>query len=516
MPKNTKTPQFDQNQVFTLLQNQLKSLDFDTSSSPDGKVVSIGDGVALVDGLSNVGMGEIVQFAGNAKGLALNLNESQVGCILLDEATNVKQGDLVKSTGQLLFIPVSNAFLGRVVNVLGQPIDGKGEIPSDKLSPLEKVASGVIARQPVDTPLQTGIKAIDAMIPIGRGQRELIIGDRSTGKTAIALTTIINQSDQDVISIYVAIGQKRAQVSQIVATLNQYDALKNTIIVSATASDPAAQQYIAPYAGVTLAEHFLDQGKDVLIVFDDLSKHAWAYREISLLLRRPSGREAYPGDVFYLHSRLLERSVRLNSDHGGGSITALPIIETQANDVSAYIPTNVISITDGQIYLEADLFNAGQRPAINVGLSVSRVGSSAQIKAMKQAAGKLRLDLAQFRALEAFTQFSSDLDPKTKAQIDRGQRLTQILRQHWENPLKVADQVIVIWTATNGFLDEIKMEFIKDWEAEFIAYINQEESQIIDAINTQKELTSDTLELLKKAAKAFNQSHPQWQVETQA
>lgn len=492
------------------LQGKINKTDFDPKAAPSGRVTSVGDGVALVEGLGDVGMGEIVTIGADTPALALNLGKDSTGCVILGDTLGVKQGAYARSTGQLLSIPASDKFLGRVVNVLGEPIDGQGSIASTDRNPLEKVAPGVMTRQSVDTPLQTGIKAIDAMIPIGRGQRELIIGDKSTGKTAVALTTMINQKDTGVINVYVAIGQKRSQVSQIVSILDSYGAMDNTIIVSASASDPAAQQFIAPYAGTALAEYFLDRGKDVLIIYDDLSKHAWAYREISLLLRRPSGREAYPGDVFYLHSRLLERACRLDDDHGGGSITALPIIETQANDVSAYIPTNVISITDGQIYLEADLFNAGQRPAINVGLSVSRVGSSAQIKAMKKAAGQLRLDLAQFRSLEAFTQFSSDLDPKTKAQIDRGQRLTQILKQHWENPMPVQDQIIVIWAATNGYLDDIKLEHISTWEPDYIAFVHKRHPDIIKLLKKERQLSDQSLDLMKQALTAFNQDHPEW------
>lgn len=493
----------------------LAKVDFDSTQSPTGKIITVGDGIAMVDGLADVAMGEIVDLAGGTKGLALNLNDTDTGVVILDEALGIKEGDMVKSTGQLLSIPVSDDYLGRVVNVLGEPIDGKEEIKAKDRYPLEKVAPGVMTRKSVDTPLQTGIKAIDAMIPIGRGQRELIIGDKTTGKSSIALSTIINQQQENVICIYVAIGQKRSFVSQTISTLEKYNAMKHTVFVAATASDPAAQQYIAPYAGTALAEYFLDQGKDVLVIYDDLTKHAWAYREISLLLRRPSGREAYPGDVFYLHSRLLERACRLNEAHGGGSITALPIIETQANDVSAYIPTNVISITDGQIYLEADLFNAGQRPAINVGRSVSRVGSSAQIKAMKQVAGQMRLDLAQYRELAAFAQFSSDLDQKTKRQLERGQRMTELLKQHWENPMVVTDQIIVIWAGSKGYLDEVKIEHIKLWESNFIKFINDDHPKIIESIKTEKKLVDETIEQLESAVTAFNQAHPEWMIETE-
>jgi F-type H+-transporting ATPase subunit alpha len=503
----------DSQKFLTFLNQHLNDFKYDPKTAPDGEVAEVGDGVAKVTGLSQAGMGEIVMFSGNIPGLALNLNEKEVGCIVLDRVNQVKEGDLVRSTGKLLSVPVSNELLGRVVNALGEPIDGKGDLPANKFYPLERIAPGVITREGVNKPLQTGIKAIDAMIPIGRGQRELIIGDRSTGKSAIALTTIINQRKENVICIYVAIGQKRSFISQTITMLDRFGAMDNTIIVSAAASDPAAQQYIAPYSGVAIAEFFLDQGKDVLIIYDDLTKHAWAYREISLLLRRPSGREAYPGDVFYLHSRLLERACKLNAEHGGGSITALPIIETQANDVSAYIPTNVISITDGQIYLEADLFNAGQRPAINVGLSVSRVGSAAQIKAMKQVAGRLRLDLAQFRELAAFAQFSSDLDAKTQAQIERGRRVTEILKQHWENPMDVVDQVFTIWAATNGYLDQVKISSVRNWEAGFLKFINQEHADLVEQINRDKLINDDTISKLKTAANKFNDEHQDYLLE---
>lgn len=497
------------------LEQTIKKVDFDKKSAPTGKVISVGDGVVMADGLADVSMGEIVEIGGGTKGLALNLNETEVGIITLGESEAVVEGDMVNTTGQLLSIPVGDDYLGRVVNVLGEALDGKDPIKSTDRYPLEKVAKGVMSRKSVDTPLQTGIKAIDAIIPIGRGQRELIIGDKTTGKSSIALSTIINQKDEEVICVYVAIGQKRSFVSQTIATLEQYDAMKNTIIVAATASDPAAQQYIAPYAGTAIAEYFLDQGKDVLVIYDDLTKHAWAYREVSLLLRRPSGREAYPGDVFYLHSRLLERACRLNEAHGGGSITALPIIETQANDVSAYIPTNVISITDGQIYLEADLFNSGQRPAINVGRSVSRVGSAAQIKAMKQVAGQMRLDLAQYRELAAFAQFSSDLDEKTKRQLDRGERLTELLKQHWENPMPVVDQVMSIWAGGNGYLDNVKVNDVSDWEAAYLTYMNENHQEIIESIKAEKKIVDEIFPKLIKAVETFNQKHPEWMIETE-
>lgn len=494
--------------IFTQLSNSLRHASTETKVNDSGKVLTYSDGIALADGLKQVAMGELVEIGHKGlTALALNLSTNHTGLVLLQEG-KAKQGDIVTSTGRLMSIPVSDELIGKVVDVLGNPIDGSKPIQTDKFYPLERIAPGVMTRKSVDTPLQTGIKAIDGMIPIGRGQRELIIGDKSTGKSSIALTTIINQSD--VICVYVAIGQKRSYISQTIALLRQTKAMDHTIIVAASASDPAAQQYIAPYAGTAIAEYFLDQGKDVLIVYDDLTKHAWAYREISLLLRRPSGREAYPGDVFYLHSRLLERSCRLNKENGGGSITALPIIETQANDVSAYIPTNVISITDGQIYLEADLFNAGQRPAVNVGLSVSRVGSAAQVKSMKQVAGKLRLELAQYRSLAAFAQFSSDLDKKTQSQIDRGSRVTELLKQHWERPMSVPDQVIVLWAATNGLLDQLKIESIKDWEVGVIEHIKNNHSLLYKSVSSNDKLDDETVGNLRQAISQFNQNYPDW------
>lgn len=497
------------NAVFDL-NSIISKYEFDPAKAPTGKVVKIGDGIALVEGMNEVAMGEIVVIGDNVRGVALNLSEDTTGVVILDEASSIHAGDLVSSTGQLLSIPVSDQVKSRVLNVLGEAIDGKEPLKKDQYYPLEKIAPGVMARESVKQPLQTGIKAIDAMIPIGRGQRELIIGDKTTGKSSIALSTIINQKDQDVVCVYVSVGQKRAFVSQTVAILEKAQALDHTVVVSASASDPAAQQYIAPYAGTAIAEYFLDQGKDVLIVYDDLTKHAWAYREISLLLRRPAGREAYPGDVFYLHSRLLERACKLNSDHGGGSITALPIIETQANDVSAYIPTNVISITDGQIYLEADLFNSGQQPAVNVGLSVSRVGSSAQVKAMKQVASKLRISLAQYRELAAFAQFSSDLDDKTKKQIDRGQKTTELLKQHWEKPMSVAEQVLVIWAGTSGHLDQVKLDKVSQWEQEFLSHVQTKHTKVLDEIASKQELTDKMFDRLEKIVTQFNQDHPDW------
>lgn len=468
-----------------------------------GKVLTVADGVAKVSGLPDVSYLELVEFAGGVSGLAINLEEKEVGIIVLGDYLKIKEGDEVRGTGLILSIPVSENFLGRVIDPLGNPVDGKGEIKSSKRYPLEKIAPSVVYRQSVTTPLQTGIKAIDAMIPVGRGQRELIIGDRSTGKTAITIDTIINQKDQGVICIYVAIGQKTSRIAGVISDLEKHDAMGHTIVVSASANDPASFQYLAPYAGCALAEYFLDQGKDVLIVYDDLSKHAWAYRQISLVLKRPSGREAYPGDVFYLHSRLLERACRLDADHGGGSITALPIIETQANDLSAYIPTNVISITDGQIFLESDLFYAGQRPAVNVGLSVSRVGGAAQIKAMKKVAGNLRLDLAQYRALAAFAQFSSDVDEVTKRQIDRGARMVELLKQGQYAPMPVEEQVAVIWAGSTGQLDSVPVAKITEFEKQFLEYLNNRFKKTLSAIAKEKNITPEIEKQLTEAIEEF-------------
>ena len=434
-----------------------------------GTVVEVGDGIARVSGLSRAMSSELLEFPGGVFGIALNLEADNVGSIILGDFEGIKEGDTVKCTGRIVEVPVGEGLVGRVVNALGQPIDGKGPIAATRFRPVERVAPGVIARQAVDVPLQTGLKSIDAMIPVGRGQRELIIGDRQTGKTAIAIDTIINQKKGDVVCIYVAIGQKLSKVAQVVATLEQYGAMDHTIVVVASAADSAAMQYIAPYSGCAMGEEFMENGKDALIIYDDLSKHAWAYREVSLLLRRPPGREAYPGDVFYLHSRLLERAARLGADFGRGSLTALPIIETLLGDVSAYVPTNVISITDGQIYLESDLFYAGIRPAMNVGISVSRVGGNAQLKAMRQVAGKLRLDLAQFRELAAFAQFGSDLDKATKSQLDRGLRLQELLKQPQYEPLAVERQVMAIYAGTGGYLDDVPLEKIRAWELAFLA-----------------------------------------------
>lgn len=468
-----------------------------------GKVETVADGVVKLSGLPQVAYLELVEFENGVQGVALNLEEDSVGVVVLGEYTGIKEGDTVKTTGNLLSVPVGENFLGRVINPLGEALDGKGDIDSKKRYPLERIAPGVVARESVTVPLQTGIKAIDAMTAIGRGQRQLIIGDRNTGKTAIAVDTIINQQGEDVICIYVAIGQKTSRIAQLVSTLEKNNSLGHTIIVSATANDPASYQYIAPYSGIALAEYFLDQGKDVLIVYDDLTKHAYAYRQISLVLKRPSGREAYPGDVFYLHSRLLERAVRLNEENGGGSITALPIIETQANDVSAYIPTNVISITDGQIFLESDLFYAGQRPAINVGISVSRVGGAAQNKAMKKVAGNLRLDLAQYRSLAAFAQFSSDLDEATKKQIDRGARMTELLKQGQYHPMPVERQVAVIWAGTSGQLDEIPVNKIRQFEEEFLDYLDARYAKTLSKLKKEAKMDDDIVKDLTEAVMDF-------------
>lgn len=478
-----------------------------------GTIVSFGDGIAHIEGLPNTQLGEIIKFSDGSQGLVLNLNENDIGCIILGDTVDLKVGDNAFTTGQLLSVPASEELLGRVVSPLGVPEDGKPAIKAKKYMPLERVAAGVVAREGVNQPLQTGIKTIDSMIPIGRGQRELIIGDRATGKSAIALTTIINQKQENVICIYVAIGQKRSFVAQTINTLQKFGAMDYTIIVSASASDSATLQYLAPYAGSAIAEYFLEQGKDVLIVYDDLSKHAWAYREVSLLLRRPSGREAYPGDVFYLHSRLLERAVKLNKAHGGGSITALPIIETQAGDVSAYIPTNVISITDGQIFLDTSMFNGGQRPAVDIGISVSRVGGSAQIKAMKQVVGSLKIDMAQYRELASFSQFASDLDAKTKAQLDRGQRITEVLKQGWDQPAAVIDQIAVFWAVSNGFVDSVKLSEVKSWEKAFVDELHTGESKLLDSILKEKKLSDEHIKQLRQFCTTFNQSHPEWQLE---
>lgn len=489
------------------LKKQIEGFKTEVVTEKFGKVIEVGDGVARISGLSNIMASEMVEFPNGEIGVALNLEEDLVGAMVLGSYTDIKEGDEVKATGKILSIPVSDAMIGRVINPLGLPIDGKGEIKTSKYYPVEKIAPGVITRKGVHQPVQTGIKAIDAMIPIGRGQRELIIGDRQTGKTAIAIDTIINQKGQNMKCIYVAVGQKESKIARIVGELEKRGAMEYTTVVVAGASDSAALSYIAPYSGCALGEYFMDKGEDVLVVYDDLSRHAWAYRQISLILKRPPGREAYPGDVFYLHSRLLERSAKMNDDFGGGSLTALPIIETQAGDVSAYIPTNVISITDGQIFLESDLFYKGVRPALNVGISVSRVGASAQIKAMKKVAGRLRLDLAQFRELEAFAQFGSDLDEKTKAQIERGLRTMEIIKQGQYEPMPVEHQVAIIYALINGFLDDVEVAKIKGWEIDFHKYLDAQKKDVVKLIAEKKELSDDVVAELEKAIKEYKETY---------
>jgi len=473
-----------------------------------GEILSIGDGVAKVSGLNDAMMSELIEFPGGTQGLALSLQMTEVGVVLLGPYSHLKSGDQVVSTGRILSIPVGPNFLGRIVNPLGVALDGASDPVGEEIYPIERIASGVITRQHVSQPLQTGIIAIDSMIPIGRGQRELIIGDRGVGKSSIAITTIINQAKEGVKCIYVTIGQKRSFVAQLVNTLKEFEAMEYTTIVAATASDPASMQFLAPYAGAALGEYYAMHGQDALIIYDDLSKHAWAYREISLLLRRPSGREAYPGDVFYLHSRLLERACRLSKEYGGGSLTALPIIETQAGDVSAYIPTNVISITDGQIYLEADMFNSGFKPAVNVGLSVSRVGGDAQIKAMKKVAGRLRLDLAQYRELAAFSQFASDLDAKTKASLDKGARVSEILKQGWNEPFSVSVQVVLIWAVTEGYANKILLKNMAQWRDSFLSYLSTQSAgqKLVALIEKEGALTDSVLAALKSVSSAVEEA----------
>lgn len=486
------------------LAEKLANLTLDSEVESVGKILSFSDGVIKASGLDEVQSGELVDLGEDRFALALNLEKNEVGLIALGNFKNLQVGDTVKRTGRILSVGVSDSIIGRVVDSLGRAVDGKGAVPTDGYMPLERVAPGVMTRKSVTEPLQTGVKAIDAMIPIGRGQRELIIGDRATGKTSIALGTILNQFDQNMLCVYVCIGQKKSSLAQTIQVLTERGAMKYTIVVAATAADSASEQFLAPYSGLAIAEYFLGKGKDVLIVYDDLTKHAQAYREISLLLRRPSGREAYPGDVFYLHSRLLERACRLNAENGGGSITALPVIETQANDVSAYIPTNVISITDGQIYLETDLFNSGMKPAVNVGLSVSRVGSAAQTKAMKQVAGVMKLDLAQFRELQAFAQFSSDLDDKTKAQLTRGERVNSVLKQGWDKPLKLEEQVLVIFAAVRGHLDKVDLDQIQEWEHRYMEYIHGTQTDMLKEISTEKKLSPELETKIAKMIEAFN------------
>ena len=496
------------NEISDIIRQQIENFEAGVTVTEVGTVIKVGDGIAEVHGLEKVMAGELLEFPHEVRGLALNLEEDKVGVVLFGEYQNVKEGDTVRRTGRIMSIPVGEAIIGRVVNALGVPIDERGPISADAYNPLERIAPGVVDRQPVKEPLQTGLKAIDSMVPIGRGQRELIIGDRQTGKTAVALDAIINQKGKDVICIYVAVGQKNSTVAQVIKTLEDFGAMEYSIVVSATASDPAAMQYLAPYAGAAIGEYFRDSGRHVLTVYDDLSKHAAAYREISLLLRRPPGREAYPGDVFYLHSRLLERAAKLSDSKGAGSLTSLPIIETQAGDISAYIPTNVISITDGQIFLEADLFNSGIRPAINVGNSVSRVGGSAQIKAMKQVAGTLRLDLAQYRELAAFAQFGSDLDQATQRQLARGQRLVEILKQPQYRPIDVEKQVLILWAATSGQLDDIPVDQVRRFEGDFIRFVETSQPGILNGIREKKAITD---EIKGELVAAVNDFKPTWQ-----
>jgi F-type H+-transporting ATPase subunit alpha len=491
--------QIKADEITQLLKEQIQNYDAEIRVDEVGTIISLGDGIARIHGLDKAMAGEMLKFPHGVEGLAMNLDEDQVGCVILGDYTILREGDEVKRSGEIMSVPVGNSLIGRVVNALGQPIDNRGPIEGTELLPIERIAPGVVDRAGVKEPMSTGLKAIDSMIPIGRGQRELIIGDRQTGKTAVALDTIINSAKNNLICIYCAIGQKRSSVAQVVQTLAEYGAMDYTIVVSASASEPAPMQYLAPYAATSMGEFFRDSGRHALIIYDDLSKHATAYREISLLLRRPPGREAYPGDVFYLHSRLLERSAKMNDAKGGGSLTALPIIETQAGDVSAYIPTNVISITDGQIYLETDLFNSGVRPAVNVGLSVSRVGGSAQIKAMRQVAGTLKLDLAQYRELAAFAQFGSDLDKVTQNQLNRGQRLTEILKQPQFSPLSTEKQIIIIYAGTNGFLDDLKVEEIHAYETGLYPYLDSAQSSLLKDIVSKKALDDDLKNRIKAA-----------------
>ena len=499
--------QIKADEITQLLREQIQNYDSEVHVDEVGTIISLGDGIARIHGLEKVMAGELIEFPHGVAGLAMNLDESEVGAVLLGDYTELREGDQVKRSGKIMSVGVGQSLVGRVVNALGQPIDDKGPIENTEDYPVERLAPGVVDRQPVREPMSTGLKAIDSMIPIGRGQRELIIGDRQTGKTAVALDTIINNAKNNLICVYCAIGQKRSSVAQVVKTLEEYGAMDYTIVVAATASEPAPMQYIAPYAATAIGEYFRDNGKHALMIYDDLSKHATAYREISLLLRRPPGREAYPGDVFYLHSRLLERSSKLSDARGGGSLTALPIIETQAGDVSAYIPTNVISITDGQIYLETDLFNSGVRPAVNVGLSVSRVGGAAQIKAMRQVAGTLKLDLAQYRELAAFSQFGSDLDKVTQNQLNRGVRLTELLKQPQFSPLPTEKQVVIIFAGTNGYLDDLKVEDIRGFEDGLYRYLDSGQSQLLKDIIEKKTLDDDLKNRIKAALKEYKENY---------
>ncbi|HZD45152.1 MAG TPA: F0F1 ATP synthase subunit alpha [Acidobacteriaceae bacterium] len=499
--------QIKADEITQLLREQIQNYDSEVHVDEVGTIISLGDGIARIHGLEKVMAGELIEFPHGVAGLAMNLDESEVGAVLLGDYTELKEGDQVKRSGKIMSVGVGKSLIGRVVNALGQPIDDKGPVANTEDYPVERLAPGVVDRQPVREPMATGLKAIDSMIPIGRGQRELIIGDRQTGKTAVALDTIINNAKNNLICVYCAIGQKRSSVAQVVKTLEEYGAMDYTIVLAATASEPAPMQYIAPYAATAIGEYFRDNGQHALMIYDDFSKHAVAYREISLLLRRPPGREAYPGDVFYLHSRLLERSAKLSDAKGGGSLTALPIIETQAGDVSAYIPTNVISITDGQIYLETDLFNSGVRPAVNVGLSVSRVGGAAQIKAMRQVAGTLKLDLAQYRELAAFSQFGSDLDKVTQNQLNRGVRLTEILKQPQFSPLPTEKQVVIIFAGTNGYLDDLKVEDIHGFEEGLYKYLDSGQSQLLKDIIEKKTLDDELKNRIKAALKEYKENY---------
>ena len=493
-------------EISSIIKDQIKNYKSHLEAEAVGTVITVGDGIARVHGLEKAMSGELLEFPGEVYGMVQNLEEDNIGVVLFGSEENIKEGDTVKSTGRVVEVPVGDALMGRVVNALGQPIDGKGPISTDKFRPVERVASGVIDRKSVDTPLQTGLKAIDAMVPIGRGQRELIIGDRQTGKTAIAIDTIINQKGQNVKCIYVAIGQKASTIAQLVKTLEKHDAMSYTTVVASTASDSSPLQYLAPYAGAAIGEEWMENGGDVLIIYDDLSKHAVAYRTMALLLHRPPGREAYPGDVFYLHSRLLERAAKLSDERGGGSMTALPIIETQAGDISAYIPTNVISITDGQIFLETELFNAGVRPAVNPGLSVSRVGGAAQIKAMKQIAGPVRVELAQYRSLAAFAQFGSDLDAATQNALAQGERIMEVLKQPQYKPMSVAEQVIVLFAATRKYLLDIPVSAVKQFEKELLETVNTKYPEILTEVTGKAGITNELDEKLKKVISEFKAS----------
>ncbi len=492
-------------EITSIIKEQLQGYDYKIKKTEIGTVLTVGDGIVRANGLENIMAGELVEFEDGTKGLVLNLEEDTVGIAVMGEVTGINEGQTVKRTGRIMEVSVGDQMLGRVVNALGEIIDGRGQIDTKDTRKIEIKAPGIVERQPVKEPLQTGIKAIDSMIPIGRGQRELIIGDRQTGKTALILDTIINQKGKDIVCIYVAIGQKQSTVAQVVDRLTQHGAMDYTIVVAATASSPAPLQYIAPYTGCTIGEHYRDNGKHAVIFYDDLSKHAVAYRQLSLLLRRPPGREAYPGDVFYLHSRLLERAAKLSNEKGGGSLTAIPVIETQAGDVSAYIPTNVISITDGQIYLESDLFYAGIRPAVNVGLSVSRVGGNAQVKAMKQVAGRLRLELAQYREMAAFAQFASDLDKATQMQLNRGMRLTELLKQPQYKPAPVEEQIMSIFAGTNGYLDDYSVDAINRYEKEMIEFVKSEYPDLLKTIKEKKVLSDDTIKSMRASLDSFKQ-----------